>query len=111
MPWQEQALLKLLQQAGAAVQSGPNSGTVWIADAHSLLTQCSPLLKVDWKSFIRIDEAGGRSYTVTNKGQELVLDDSSLLSLLFDPESPHLAGAPKDFCTIPLPYLSGLHYI
>ncbi|OXL85368.1 hypothetical protein BCV73_21425 [Paenibacillus sp. SSG-1] len=111
VPWQEQALLKLLQQAGAAVQSGPNSGTVWIADAHSLLTQCSPLLKVDWQSFIRIDEAGGRSYTVTNKGQELVLDDSGLLSLLFDPESPHLAGAPEDFCTIPLPYLSGLHYI
>ncbi|WP_179281383.1 GNAT family N-acetyltransferase [Paenibacillus sp. XY044] len=112
VPWQEQTLLNLLQQAGAAVKSGPNSGTVWIADAQSLLTQCSPLLKVDWKSFIRIEEAaGGRSYTLTNKGQELVLDDSGLLSLLFDPESPHLAWAPEAFGTIPLPYLAGLHYI
>lgn len=112
VPWQEQELLVQLQQSGIETESAANSGTVWIANAAALLYQCSPCLPVDWKSFIHIQEtANGSTFTITKDNEELVLDDSGLLSLLFDPESPHKVWAPDTFNTIPMPYLSGLHYI
>lgn len=93
VPWQERGLLALLQAAGASVSAGANSGTVCIADRQALLrqTEGSRRCKIDLSS---------------------ALDDRELISLLFDPASPLLASnSPEAPDTIPLPYMSGLHFI
>lgn len=113
IPWQQEEMLKLLQASGAEVTEGRNSGTVWIADASSLLNQCSSLLPDSWGSIFHCNASldQERSYMITKGDRELQLDDSGLLSLLFDPKSPHKPMAPEGFRTIPLPYLSGLHFV
>ncbi|MWV46935.1 GNAT family N-acetyltransferase [Paenibacillus sp. HJL G12] len=113
VPWQQKKLLELLKASGASITSGRNSGTVWIADAASLLTQCSPLLPEFWNSVFRVsgDPEQERAYTLRKGEKDLQWDDNDLLSLLFDPESPHVSMAPDGFTTIPLPYLSGLHFV
>jgi predicted N-acetyltransferase YhbS len=85
VPWQERSLLALLRDAGASLSAGTNSGTVCIADREALLRQTE----------------GCR------EGLDLssVQDDKELISLLFDPASSEASDA------IPLPYMSGLHFI
>ncbi|MEC0372547.1 GNAT family N-acetyltransferase [Paenibacillus chibensis] len=109
VPWQQERLLELLTSAGADVTDGRNSGTVWLAGAGSLLSQCAPLLPPILDSLLKLQ--GDGSYLITDGKREETIDDDGLLSLLFDPESPHLALAPKAFRTIALPYLSGLHFV
>lgn len=113
VPWQQERLLQLLKASGAEIKDGRNSGTVWIANASSLVAQCAPLLPAGWDQAFRIHAGPGRdrSYAITNGLEELSLDDSGLLSLLFDPDSPSRDLAPASFRTIPLPYLSGLHFV
>ncbi|WP_339289388.1 GNAT family N-acetyltransferase [Paenibacillus sp. FSL E2-0201] len=92
VPWQERGLLALLREAGASLSAGANSGTVCIADRAALLRQTE----------------GCR------KGHDLssVQDDKELISLLFDPASPlHTSDPSGESEAIPLPYMSGLHFI
>lgn len=85
VPWQERSLLALLQDAGASLSGGANSGTVCIADREALLRQTEGCRNgLDFSS---------------------VQDDKELISLLFDPASS------KDSDAIPLPYMSGLRFI
>ncbi|MCJ8013976.1 GNAT family N-acetyltransferase [Paenibacillus sp. KQZ6P-2] len=114
VPWQEERLLELLKASGAKVSDGQNSGTVWMTDAAKLLAQCAPLLPAAWDQTFKVNSGSDnqdRSYVITTGREELTLDDNGLLSLLFDPESPSRSIAPKGFRTIPLPYLSGLHFV
>lgn len=89
VPWQERSLLALLRDAGASLSAGANSGTVCIADREVLLRQTE----------------------VCRKGMDLssIQGDKELISLLFDPESPLRASVNDK--AIPLPYMSGLHFI
>ncbi|AIQ33985.1 hypothetical protein R50345_04615 [Paenibacillus sp. FSL R5-0345] len=92
VPWQERGLLALLREADASLSAGANSGTVCIADRAALLRQTE----------------GCR------KGHDLssVQDDKELISLLFDPASPlHTSDPSGESEAIPLPYMSGLHFI
>ena len=109
VPWQQERLLKRLQQAGATITDGLNSGTVWMADAVSLLSQCTPLLPPILDSYLKLQADG--TFLITDGRNEKRIDDHGLLSLLFDPDSPLLPMAPKSFRTLALPYMSGLHFV
>lgn len=94
VPWQERGLLALLQEAGASIVSGANSGTVCIADRDALLRQTAVV-----RSNSNIDLSS-------------IQDDKELISLLFDPSSQLAsAGLPNAPGTLPLPYMSGIHFI
>lgn len=92
VPWQERSLLALLREAGASLSAGANSGTVCIADRAALLRQT---------------EGCRKGYDLSS-----VQDDKELISLLFDPASPlHTSDSSGESEAIPLPYMSGLHFI
>lgn len=94
VPWQERSLLALLQEAGASIASGANSGTVCIADRDELLRQTA-----DFRSKHNIDLSS-------------IQDDKELLSLLFDPPSLLESNdSPDTHLSIPLPYMEGIHFI
>ncbi|MFU1793470.1 GNAT family N-acetyltransferase [Paenibacillus azoreducens] len=109
VPWQETELLGILKVSGADLTAGTNSGTVWLASVPALLSQCAPLLP--GQTFRSNEESDHACYMTTTEGQEIKLDDAGLLSLLFDPESPDKPLLPEKFATIPLPYLSNLHFV
>ncbi|WP_339171687.1 GNAT family N-acetyltransferase [Paenibacillus sp. FSL H7-0943] len=92
VPWQERSLLALLRDAGASLSAGANSGTVCIADREALLRQT--------------EVCRNRSLDLSS------VDDKELISLLFDPASPlRTSDSSGESEAIPLPYMSGLHFI
>lgn len=109
LPWQDESLGALLQAAGAETETVPNDGTIYLSDGRELLRQLSPLLSPG--SLIAEGDHGPYRYRTGNK--TITLDDEGLLSLLFNPASPYRLSAEQSpsFGAIPLPYLSGLHYI
>ncbi|SMF89553.1 Predicted N-acetyltransferase YhbS [Paenibacillus uliginis N3/975] len=119
LPWQDRELSVLLEAAGSEVQNTRNSGTLYLVNGRELLRQIAPMLPEEAAGILQAEGDHG-PYLYKQDGETVILDDEGLLSLLFDPESPHRTTIAEAGDTvvhgftlrpIPLPYTEGLQYI
>ncbi|WP_054956247.1 GNAT family N-acetyltransferase [Paenibacillus dakarensis] len=118
LAWQDQELSDYLESAGAAKNHIQNSGTIFLVNGQELLRQLAPLIPEEAAGMLQAEGDHG-PYLYKQGSNTIELDDEGLISLLFDPESPHRVTAAgsemggQDFMLrpIPLPYTAGLQYI
>jgi GNAT superfamily N-acetyltransferase len=131
--WHEQQLIQLLREAAVPSVTKANSGTVYIVNAQRILDQAAAAnsfiegqqldlnLTAEQDGTYRLvagmataAELTGMSGTAELTGAagdtSISLTPSELVSLLFDPDSPHKPSIPG-WAAIPLPYTGGLNYI
>lgn len=109
--WQERELAQLLRAAEVPAESSGNGGTVYLVNAERLTEQAAPYWAASGAPQPAIAAREDGSYElVLPGGAPVSLAPGELISLLFDPESPHSQTAPG-LLPIPLPYLNGLHFI
>jgi len=109
--WHEHGLLELVKQAGISPEATGNGGTVYLVSAEQLVKQAAPYWEARQASVPSIAPQPDGAYRVElAEGNTLELAPGELISLLFDPASPHSKDAPG-LLPIPLPNTYGLHFV
>ncbi|WP_426449417.1 GNAT family N-acetyltransferase [Paenibacillus sp. S-38] len=109
--WHEEALLRLLHEAGLPSESGTNGGTLYLVNAGRLLEQAAPYWGEAPLPSLSLTDDG--LYRLTRDGEaEVLLSPDELVRQLFDPgaagsEAYGTLGLP----VLPLPHANGLNYI
>jgi len=114
IPWQETAVIQMVEDVGAAISIIPNGGTVMVASGNALLAQTGLIADpaADHASIYFSIEDEDRHYMLhTPQGSYPVLGNQALCSLLFDPSSTAIEEAGISVPAIPLPYMYGLYFI
>ncbi|MFD0962063.1 GNAT family N-acetyltransferase [Paenibacillus chungangensis] len=109
--WHEEELADQLRAAGWGESLEGNSGTVCVLDSAELFRQAVPYWEAE-HGLTDVSSSFGRDgmYEVRQMGRNTAVTASKLVELLFQPRSGRWEdgdGLPP----IPLPYMSGLHFI
>jgi GNAT superfamily N-acetyltransferase len=109
--WHEQQLIQLLREAAVPSVTKANSGTVYAVNAQRILDQAAANRLIEGQQLdLDLTAEQDGTYRLAAGDTSISLTPSELVSLLFDPESPHKPSIPG-WSAIPLPYTSGLNYI
>lgn len=109
--WHERGLAQLLREAGVPAEADSNGGTVYLVSAARLIEQAAPYWAANQSPIPTVTLQPDGTYRVELAcSKPLELPPGELISLLFDPSSPHREDAPG-WLPVPLPYTNGLHFI